>query len=253
MRDTAVRKVFTAERAGGRPRQLSGGRISNEQLLQAISQLQALVIAAADAELTKPQDTPPAEPIVPAAEPCAPEKPAVDDDFLSVRKQIGEMARTIDRTKHEIAAIKHPMADNDPVVNASSQLDAIVTATESATQTILDATEQVEEVLKRMVADDPHNAELIGLSEEAGGHLIRVMEACGFQDITGQRITKVVNTLRFIEERVGAVIEIWGEESFQDIPVEEAPLEAEDDDVMMNGPQLEGQGISQADIDALFD
>lgn len=255
MRNTSVKKVYTAEMSSGKLRP-TDGKISNAQLLAAISQLQALVIASAEAE-TK-ADPAPAKPIVPAPEPevvaqSEPEPSSFDEDIIAIRQQIGEMARTIDRTKLEIAAIKHPLAENDAVLNASSQLDAIVDATEVATQNILDATEQVEETIKRMVALFPDNAELIGLSEEAGGHLIRVMEACGFQDLTGQRVTKVVGTLRFIEERVGAVISIWGEEAFHDIPVETNSPDPEGDEVLMNGPQLEGQGISQADIDALFD
>ena len=37
-----------------------------------------------------------------------------------------------------------------------------------------------------------------------------VFEACSFQDITGQRTTKVINTLSYIETRVNTMIEIWG-------------------------------------------
>jgi len=253
MRETAVKRAYTAERRNGRSNAATGRKISNDELLVAISQLQKLVVASADAELAEQETPAPCAPSPVTLAPCAAAAQAIDPEIEKVREQISEMALTIDRTKLEIAAIRHPLADEDPVVTASSQLDAIVEATESATQNILDATEQVEEVIKRMIALYPQNQEMINLSEEAGGHLIGIMEACGFQDITGQRVTKVVKTLSFIEERVGAVIGIWGADAFQDIPVDKPEAEDGGDEKLMNGPQLGGQGISQDDIDALFD
>jgi chemotaxis protein CheZ len=80
-----------------------------------------------------------------------------------------------------------------------------------------------------------------------------VFEACNFQDLTGQRITKVVNTLRFVEERIIKMMEIWGgADKFKDIEVE---LEHRmGDQGLLNGPSLgTDQDIaSQDDIDALF-
>jgi chemotaxis protein CheZ len=255
MDDTAVKRPYTAEQRNGRVITANGSKVSNAQLLSAIAQLQALVVNAAEAESGQLVNGFAPEPAAaPVPETDADTVPAVADaEVGKVRQQIGEMAQTIQRTKAEIAAIKHPLAENDPVITASSQLDAIVDATESATQDILDATEQVEEVIKRMVALYPENEEMISLSDEAGGHLIKIMEACGFQDITGQRVTKVVGTLSLIEKRVAAIIGIWGADSFHDIPIDEPEPEENDDHALMSGPQLEGHGISQSDIDALFD
>lgn len=243
---TTVRRPYTAERRSTKSDAASNGQVSNADLLEAIDQLQRLVRSASISGQADPSETA-------QAAPAAPASGALDAEVVQVRQEITAMSQTIDRTKEEIAAIKHPLADKDPVVSASSQLDAIVDATESATQSILDATEYVEEMIKRMVALYPQNEEMINLSEEAGGQLIKIMEACGFQDITGQRVTKVVNTLRVIEERVGAVINIWGADAFSHIPIEEEKPQEGRDETLLSGPQLGGQGISQADIDALFD
>ena len=35
-----------------------------------------------------------------------------------------------------------------------------------------------------------------------------VFEACSFQDITGQRITKVVKSVTYVEDRVNALISV---------------------------------------------
>jgi chemotaxis protein CheZ len=89
------------------------------------------------------------------------------------------------------------------------------------------------------------------VSEDIREAVVAIFEACNFQDITGQRITKVVKTLQYIEDRVNKMIEIWGADTFEnlDSPPEVTP---DDESRLLNGPQLENQGVSQDDIDKMF-
>ena len=74
---------------------------------------------------------------------------------------------------------------------------------------------------------------------------------CSFQDITGQRITKVVSSLKTIEDKVGGLLSILAKKlPGIDYVQEEEP---EGDDALLNGPQLPDQGVTQEDIDALLD
>ena len=82
----------------------------------------------------------------------------------------------------------------------------------------------------------------------------RSSKPCNFQDLTGQRITKVVSTLRFVEDRIMQMMDIWGGiETFKDIEVEQRELK-EGDAALLNGPALESDidVATQDDIDALF-
>lgn len=179
--------------------------------------------------------------------PAPTEKPgSVDDD--SIKLELVELVRSIGKAKSEIAAIKHPMAGNGRLEKASKQLSAIVEATESATNDILKSVEQIETIANDFTASHPADGEAMSLADDIGAQLVNIMEACSFQDITGQRVTKVINIVEFIEERVQAMIKIWGDEAFDQLPVEDEP---EDD--LLQGPQLADEGISQGDIDALFD
>ena len=63
-----------------------------------------------------------------------------EEEEADVRIEIAQMVRSIGRTKSELAAIKHPMADDDRIKAASSELDEIVVATQSATEDILHST-----------------------------------------------------------------------------------------------------------------
>ncbi len=106
--------------------------------------------------------------------------------------------------------------------------------------------------MRKLAALHPEDVELVNLGDQIANEIIKIFEACNFQDITGQRINKVIKTIRFIEGRILALINIWGVDAFLDLPVE-IQSAAEGDDALMNGPQLENQGITQDEINALFD
>lgn len=176
------------------------------------------------------------------------------DDLELIRKQIEEMNDHIHKAKMQIASLRHPKAEDDRLVSATTELDAIIKDTEMATHTILESAEQIDDLAMTLKNSAPTDfvAEHV---EQIAFLVTKVFESCNFQDITGQRINKVVRTLEFVEERVHNMILIWGEEAFSDLPVpehEDGTPKNEDDD-LLNGPQLEGEGISQDDIDKLFD
>lgn len=181
------------------------------------------------------------------------EKTALEE-ARDVRIEIAQMVRSIGRAKAEIASIKHPLASegDDKVNRASSELDAIVADTELATNKILASNENIESAINKLNTTHHDDPDVQAMSEDVALNVIEILEACNFQDITGQRITKVVNTLRYIEDRILAMISIWGVEAFSDLPVE-VDDEREGDDALMNGPAIANEGISQEDIDALFD
>lgn len=199
----------------------------------------------------------------------APPEPTPDDDSRShhhgilgddaeaqlMRIEIARMVRSLATAKREIAEIKHPMAepDDDRMVKAASELDAIVAATERATNSIIDAAEvittQCDTMLSEVGDSDTVSPRLHDISFQAA----QIFEACNFQDITGQRITKVVRTLEFIEDRIRAIVEEWGRDAFLDLPLPQDDDCVDEESKLLNGPQLENKGLSQDDIDSLFD
>lgn len=233
---SAVAKEFSAERQMRRRRSQAdaggGEEIDNGTLLREILALRHMVEQA------------------PGAAGGGATAPAIDD--ADIRVEIAQMVRSVAKAKNEIAAIKHPMADDDRVKTASNELDAIVASTESATQRILHANEEIEKLVREIANFHADDTDVTERSEAIANHIIEVLEACNFQDITGQRIQKVVSTLRFIEERILALINIWGVEAFTDLPVPDADAELTEDEQLMNGPQISG-GITQDEIDKLFD
>ena len=74
------------------------------------------------------------------------------------------------------------------------------------------------------------------------------------EDITGQRVGKIVKSIQFVEERIDAMVALWGRDDIETILTEVgAEMEMpEGDEALLNGPQLPGESISQDEIDALF-
>lgn len=194
---------------------------------------------------------------IPAVQSAPAEQASADDDAIEhLKTELRAMSVCINQTKAEIASI-HAKADQDDHLSAvSNELDAVVASTEKATSDILDAVESVETQV-RNIKSHVSDVYVGGLVDDILEKLIHVLEACNFQDITGQRITKVCNTLKFVEERVTAMISIWGEDSVLEASESATAFgghrpDAEDNH-LLNGPQLDGEGCNQADIDALFD
>lgn len=178
-----------------------------------------------------------------------------EESQQDIRIEIAQMVRSIGRAKQEIASIKNPTMDEDHMETASKQLEAIVETTETATNSIMTATDDLEDLLAKIRSLAPKDDDIPGLVDDAEAKIIKIIESCSFQDLTGQRINEVVKTIRFIEARILAIIDIWGLEAFQDLPIQPEDEDEADDseDALLNGPALGNQGLSQEDIDALFD
>ena len=237
-RYTAEVQWMSQHQAGAPPAHPRGdpSGVSNAEVLQAVEALRRDVLAHQPA---------------PAADAAQPERDGAHDHDLSV--EIARMASFVGRAKIEIAAIKHPESEGDDRLDAAShELNAIVRATEVATSSILEAGEEINghlESLRLLAGDD---GDVGAVADRVSDKVLTIMESCNFQDLTGQRITKVVQTLEFIEERIRAIIEVWGVEEFKGIPLPEK-TQLHSNDALVNGPQAEGGGISQEEIDALFD
>ena len=123
--------------------------------------------------------------------------------------------------------------------------------TEAATDRIIENAEAIDELAQRM-QNQLEAEDEIAMADEVSERIVNIFEACNFQDITGQRITKVVNTMDFIDERIKRMMEIWGgSDLFKGLAPEEESTAPEGD--TLHGPALPDERISQEDIDALFD
>ncbi len=242
------RKLFTAEiqrlKAQGEAPQ-SGG-VSSSEMMRALADLKGDIKALE--HLIKGEEPPPPTAAQASMDEMVQQKQA---EVSMLKTELRALAVCIEQTKHEIAALRPSGCEDDRLMAVTFELDAIVSATESATEGILGAAEKIEGVV-REIQSHGVDAYVARLAEDINETIVGIFEACNFQDITGQRITKVVKTLKYVENRVNAMIDIWGPENIADIVPKKHDEKVDDDSKLLNGPALENQGISQADIDALF-
>ncbi len=163
------------------------------------------------------------------------------DDNNSLYNKIIDIASTINNAKTEISHINAP--SKEALSDANLELGTVVKEMEKATNTILDSAETIQNSLKGADA---------GLSETIGQLVTKIFEACNFQDITGQRINKVVSTLIEVEKSVQSLlsgIPADMRKKSQTAPTREKTQEEKEKE-LMRGPQLDAP--SQEEIDKLF-
>jgi chemotaxis protein CheZ len=157
--------------------------------------------------------------------------------LVSVLQYLSDHIRV---TRDEIGALRTAGGKTQMFSTTTDELEEIVTETARATNRIMDAAETVETVASTL--SEPIVANVLM------GAVTNIYEASAFQDITGQRIGKIVCALQSLEEKLVSLTSAFG-------PLDEGLTEpeAEGDAALLNGPQLEKNASNQTDIDALFD
>ena len=162
-----------------------------------------------------------------------------------LHQEFREISAAISGMRTEIGRLQVNDMTTVRIPTAGRELDAIVEATEMATHAIMEAAETL------LDADPSDDVEAYKATVDA--QCMRIFEACSFQDITGQRVSKVIETLKHIEERVVHFSSaVGGEDISGPLSEDEAAREARKADLILHGPQLAGEGVNQAEIDDLL-
>jgi chemotaxis regulatin CheY-phosphate phosphatase CheZ len=153
------------------------------------------------------------------------------------------MAKLLAEMRAEVVGLAPPAGD------LGDALDAVVGETEGAAFEILRQAERAQAAagrLHRGEAADP-TVDLAEVEDAATA----IVLACAFQDITGQRVRKVLSTLRQVETRIAALVQLLGirPEEARAVP----PPETRSDAHLLNGPSSAAEGgLGQSAVDDLF-
>ncbi len=168
------------------------------------------------------------------------------ENDVRLYREVAQLVSYIRSAKNEIADLCPDDLREDAIPDAADQLDAIVSDTEKATGTILDSAEKIESTGANL--DDETQNEIRSL-------ITQIYEACDFQDVTGQRITKVVRTLKHIETELDKLASVFGNEIYEEARKRrkaEKVDQSRDERESLAGPQLPKDANNQDDIDALL-
>ena len=175
----------------------------------------------------------------------------VEQEPQHLKSELWSPFNYVQRVRQEIAAIDRPVEDEGRSSMMGNQLDAIVKATEEATNTIMVMMERNEDALEKLHATIT-DANQIALLDQITENGMNIFQDCSFHDTIGQQGCKLFKSPTYVEDRVTTPVDIWGKAKLQEVEV----LAVEDkteDEKLLSGPQMEGEGISQDEIDKLFD
>ncbi|MCP4393798.1 MAG: protein phosphatase CheZ [Alphaproteobacteria bacterium] len=173
-------------------------------------------------------------------------KPQPIKEVKLLKTEILGLFNQIQKIRHEIASIKMPGVNPNHFGQMSDELDAIIEATEIATNTIMENVENIDDIVAKAsekIEDEETKQELEKVPDLIGG----IFEACSFQDITGQRVNKIIDLLKHVEGRVNSLVEFWGEGA-----ILEEDVEADEFKKYLHGPAARGEGIAQDSVDSFF-
>jgi hypothetical protein len=185
-------------------------RVADTQtLLDAISKLGVT---------TSPAPTRPATETTPAPSPVA--APSGNVDLAIVEElhlQVAELSAAIELTRQEIRELGAQQAQDGGFKPGSDEISDISAHTEQAVSEILRAAEAMQ-ASAWAAREDGTDSDICDRLDKCA---IDIYTACTFQELTSQRIRKLVSLLTFTEERVEAMIQRWEGGDAQD------PVEAE--------------------------
>ena len=159
---------------------------------------------------------------------------------VTLQKELRGILTKIENLRRDISKVHADDIADNRIPEVGKELSEVVKATESATNSIMNAAETV------LAAEDKPEKDYRELVTD---QMMTIFEACSFQDITGQRITKVVDTVEVIEERINILCEMMDAHSGKTPPVL-TEAEKSKETQLLHGPT--SGGASQSDIDALF-
>jgi chemotaxis regulatin CheY-phosphate phosphatase CheZ len=161
----------------------------------------------------------------------------------------GMVTAPLSTTKSETAAQAQSdwlSVEAEQISRVARELEAVATGTEQATQKILAAAEEIDQLANNLAAALKGGIEQ-DLAQDIADLVIRIFEACNFQDLTSQRVTKVMTVLKSIEDHVGRALD----------EIKNTASAAVADGIAQNlhGPRLDIDSghVSQSEIDAMFD
>jgi chemotaxis protein CheZ len=168
------------------------------------------------------------------------------DDIAPGRIALAPVFDALRRSRQDLAALSGNGYLDAPLKRAGEELRAAIGGMDVATQNILKVAEDIDEGSRALVAtlvDDYKR----GVAQDIQEQVSRIYEACNFQDLAGQRITKAIATLDIVERAIAQLLRAWSS-------AESGPSGATNENSLINGPRLDGDTghADQNDIDRLF-
>ncbi|HLA21292.1 MAG TPA: protein phosphatase CheZ [Pseudolabrys sp.] len=172
------------------------------------------------------------------------------DAVQSLKRELALIRDTIARNTRELGTLIDDGKERR-LARAADELRASVDGMDHATQKILSSVELIDDGARSLASSLKNDYER-GLAQDMQDHVVKIYEACNFQDLAGQRISNVIGIMTMLEDQVAAMIERCNTVTGVSSSSANTDTFAR---ALLNGPKLDGDDghASQCDIDKMFD
>ncbi len=158
--------------------------------------------------------------------------------------------------RRDLAALNAGNGSADLFQSALEQLDALGDEIAEATDRVMTASEGIQDAADAIGAKTKHRGIKAQLKKITAA-TVDIFEACSFQDLTGQRIGKITRTVAAFQAGFHAITRLAGGKGAANGLAQGKnkyhAIDRIDGGITLEGPQINGPAVSQADIDSLFD
>ncbi len=171
---------------------------------------------------------------------------------VSLETEVVKLFGLVQKLRTDLASVQVPSGETPILETAADQIQAITEESEAATNTVMDATEEISEIAAQLQREIKYT----GASHIFQDILDRsqsILEACQTHDIIEQRLSRVIRTINLVEGTLNSLVVTVGKNSVTDVETAISGINMQDGDLELSGPCAKGGGLSQREIDALFD
>jgi chemotaxis protein CheZ len=162
------------------------------------------------------------------------------EEDINILADIEKISNKICQTKNDISSVDAEKISGDFPL-ASDKLKTITEVSEKSAEDIMQATEEIQAILPKIGDEE--------IQRNISNNCAKIFEACSFQDLTGQRIAKIIETIDEIESIVSDLLISFGKNKKG---IENKTIEPSTKGEILSGPQFGKDAPTQQDIDDLF-
>lgn len=187
-----------------------------EILLEAIARLENSIGGAPDKPLadTAPVDAAPAGTAIAESQHAVPDNAGENETLQQLHLEVAELSAAIQLTHQEISELGSQQAQNGGFAPSANEMDDILEHTENAISDILQAAEAMQ-ASAWAAREDGTDTEVCDRLDKCA---IDIYTACTFQELTGQRIAKLLSLMEFTESHVVRMLQHWQVDDVMDAP-----------------------------------
>lgn len=187
-----------------------------EILLEAIGRLENSIGGAPDKPFadTAPVDAAPAGRAIAESQNAAAHDVGENETLQQLHLEVAELSAAIQLTRQEITELGSQQAQNGGFAATANEMDDIFEHTEKAISDILQAAEAMQ-ASAWAAREDGTDTEVCDRLDKCA---IDIYTACTFQELTGQRIAKLLSLMEFTESHVVRMLQHWQVDDVMDAP-----------------------------------